>query len=315
MAEISPIKYSAELQPQLFPDNSFYKKAIMESGIADTTTKVERPVQNSLAAAKSGVPTSLPLQINVAKDDSDYYNTDLVWAQPIVIDTPGEFALNYNKRATKQAQMAATINTRCATIAAINWGPTNAGQILKTTGASRASNVLVPAGTAIGNRKAVAKNDLINVANLLMRMNLSGIQGTFYGLVSADFYSDLQKIAEFVDYDKTGQVSKLEKGILGRIMGIELMVRASDDQSTGLLYSSTYAKKAIDAAVVSNDCPAALFWHDKMVAVAEGVAATSINANAPGYLGGTIIESWVRFGASWARKDQKGVVALVEDNA
>jgi hypothetical protein len=315
MAEINPIKYSSELQVQLFPDNSFYKKAIQETGIADTTERVERPVQGSISAAKSGKPASLPLQVNVARDDSDYYTTDLVYAPPIAVDLPGEFALNYNKRAAKQVQQAGTINTRCATIAAIGWGPTAAAQILKTSGASRASNVVAATGSAIANRKAVTKADMIKVQNLLMRMNLSGMAGNFYGLVTADFYSDLLGIAEFVDYDKTGNTSKLELGIIGRIMGIELMIRSTDDQSTGLLYSSAYAKKAIDTDIVSTDCPTALFWHDKMVASAEGMVKTSINPNAPGYLGATIIETWTRFGASWARKDQKGVVALLEENA
>ncbi len=315
MAEINPIKYSSELQKQLFPDNSFYKKALQETGIADTTERVERPVQGSLSAAKSGVPKTLPLQVDIARDDSDYYSTDLVYAPPIVVDIPGEFALNYNKRAAKQVQQAGTINTRVATIAAINWGPTESAQVLKTTGSSRTSNVVASTGSAIANRKAVTKADMIKVHNLLMRMNLSGIQGNFYGLVSADFYSDLLGIAEFVDYDKTGNTSKLEAGIIGRIMGIELMVRSTDDYSTGLLYSSAYAKKAIDASVASSDCPAALFWHDKMVASAEGVARTSVNADKAEYLGGTLLSSWTRFGASWARSDQKGVVSLLEENA
>jgi hypothetical protein len=316
MAEISPIKYSSELQKQLFPDNSFYKKSISESGIADTTERVERPVQGDIGKGKSGVPNSLPLQVNVAKDDADYYSTDLVYAPPILVDTPGEFALNYNKRASKQIQQAGIINTRVATIAAINWGPTNAAQVLKTTGASRSSNVIVTAtGAAIANRKTVAKDDLLKLHNLLMRMNLSGIQGGLFGLVTADFYSDLLKIAEFVDYDKTGNTSKLEAGIIGRIMGIDIMVRATDDQSTGLLYSNAYAKKVIDAEVITTDCPANLFWHDKMVASAEGTLKTSINPDRSEYLGSTIISSWVRFGASWARKDQKGVVVLLEENA
>ncbi|WP_347839310.1 phage capsid protein [uncultured Draconibacterium sp.] len=315
MAEINPIKYSSELQKQLFPDNSFYKKALQETGIADTTERVERPVQGSLKKAKSGVPKTLPLQVDIARDDSDYYSTDLVYAPPIVVDLPGEFALNYNKRAAKQVQQAGTINTRVATIAAINWGPTVAAQVLKTSGSSRASNVVAATGSAINNRKAVTKADMIKVHNLLMRMNLSGIQGNFYGLVTPDFYSDLLGIAEFVDYDKTGNTSKLEAGIIGRLMGIELMVRSTDDASTGLLYSSAYAKKVIDADVVATDCPAALFWHDKMVASAEGISRTSVNADKAEYLGATVLSSWTRFGAATARADQKGVVALLEENA
>lgn len=315
MAEISPIKYSKELQVQLFPDNSFYKKSISETGIADTVETVERPYQGAIGKAKSGTPT-LPLQVRTARDEKDSYSTVLVYADPIAVDLPDEFALNYNKRASKQVQQAGEINTRIANIAAVNWGPTVATNILKTSGSSRASNVVITAsGSAIGNRKAVTKADMIKVHNLLMRMNLSGISGNLYGLITADSYSDLLALAEFVDYDKTGQTSKLEKGIIGRIMGIELMVRATEEQHIGLTYTNGYVKNAIDAAVLTNTCPANLFWHDKMTATAEGMVKTSINANAPGYMGATIIETWARFGASQARYDQKGVIALLEENA
>lgn len=315
MAEISPIKYSSELQVVLFPDNSFYKKSVQETGIADTVETVERPYQGTIGKAKTGQPASLPLQVNIAEDGKDSYNTTLVYAPPIAVDLPGEFALNYNKRQAKQQQQASIINVKCADIAAVNWGPTNAAQIMKTSGSSRASNVIASTGSAIANRKAVTKNDLIAVQNLLMRMNVSGMNGQYWGLVTPDFYSDLMKIAEFVDFEKTGQLTKLQEGIVGRILGMNIIVRSTEDSHTGLVYSNAYAKKTLDAAVASTDCPAALFWNDKLVASAEGVLKTSINPNAPGYLGATIIESWVRFGAAHARYDQKGVVALLEENA
>jgi hypothetical protein len=315
MAEISPIKYSKELQTQIFPDNSFYKHSIPETGIADTTETVERPYQGAIGKAKSGTPT-LPLQVRTARDEKDSYSTVLVYADPIAVDLPDEFALNYNKRASKQVQQAGEINTRVANIAAVNWGPTVATNILKTSGASRASNVVITAsGSAIANRKATTKADMIKVHNLLMRMNLSGIQGSLWGLVTADFYSDLLALAEFTDYDKTGKESKLAQGILGMIMGINIMTRATEEQHIGLVYSAAYAKNAIDAPVLTNDAPANLFWHDKMTATAEGALRTVITPNAPGYMGATIIETWTRFGATQARYDQKGVIALLEENA
>ena len=314
MAEISPIKYSKELQKQLFPDNEFYKKSIQETGIADTVETVERPYQGKINKAKSGEPASLPLQVQTAKDGKDSYSTTLVYADPIAVDLPGEFALNYNKRQTKQMQQASVINTRVANIAAVNWGPTESTNILKTSGSSRASNVVKTAGGTINNRKAVTKADMIKVQNLLQRMLVSGLPGKLWGLVTPDFYSDLLGIAEFVDYDKTGRESKLAQGIIGNIMNINIMIRSTDEAHTGLLYSNAYAKRALDADILATDCPAALFWHDKMTATAEGRLQTSVNTKAPGYLGATIIESWTRFGAAHARYDQKGVVALLEEN-
>lgn len=315
MAEISPIKYSKELQTQIFPDNSFYKHSIQETGIADTTETVERPYQGAIGKAKSGTPT-LPLQVRTARDEKDSYSTVLVYADPIAVDLPDEFALNYNKRASKQVQQAGEINTRVANIAAVNWAPTVATNILKSSGASRASNIIATAtGAVIANRKAITKADMIKVHNLLLRMNLSGIQGSLWGLVTADTYSDLLAIAEFTDYDKTGNNTKLAQGIIGMIMGMNIMVRATEEQHIGLHYTNGYAKNTIDIPVLTNTCPANLFWHDKMTATAEGMLKTSINPNAPGYMGATIIETWTRFGASQARYDQKGVIVLLEENA
>lgn len=310
MAEISPIKYSSELQKLVFPDNSFYKKSVTEAGVADTVTAVERPVQGSKRKAKAGEPSSLPLTINTSKDSKDTYPIDLIYAEPLAIDLPGEFALNYNKRQIKQQQQAAEIETKAADITAYKWGPTLTTNIITSTGDARATNVIGLTST----RKAVTKADILAVHNLLMRMNVSGMGGKWYGLLTPDAYSDLLKIAEFVDYEKTGVNSKLELGILGRLAGIELMVRSVDEAHTGLIYNSSKVKKDLDAAAIAtNDMPACLFWNDKMVAHAEGQVKTSINANAPGYLGATIIESWVRFGAA-TRLDQKGVVALLEGN-
>ncbi len=52
-----------------------------------------------------------------------------------------------------------------------------------------------------------------------MRMNVSGLGGSWYGMVTADQYTDLLAIPEFVDYYKTGNESKLKEGIVGRIFG------------------------------------------------------------------------------------------------
>ncbi len=316
MAEINPIKYSSELQKQLFPDNSFYKHAIKETGVADDVETVERPYQTEIEDAKTGNPNKLPLQANITEDGKDSYSTTLVYAPMLVVDTPSEFALNYNKRQTKQVQQASVINTKCAELTAVSWGPTKSDNIMKTTGSSRASNVIKTAGGTIGNRKAVTKADMVKLFNLLTRMNITGMAGKWYGLVTADFYSDLLQIAEFTDYDKTGQVSKLEQGILGRIMGIEIMTRSNKLSHTGLIYDNagTAVKNALGDAVLATDRPANLFWHDKMTAVAEGKVKTSVNTNAAGYLGGTTLEAWTRFGAAHARYDEAGVVALLEDN-
>ena len=79
MAEIRTTLYSSELQKLIFPDNSFYKKSIGETGVADKTEQVEKPVQTKISKAKEGKPSSLPLSWNVnGQHEKVQYDIDLL---------------------------------------------------------------------------------------------------------------------------------------------------------------------------------------------------------------------------------------------
>ena len=114
MAEIRTTLYSSELQKLIFPDNSFYKKSIGETGVADKTEQVEKPVQSKIGKAKEGKPESLPLSVETSTDSTKKYNTTLIYCTPLLIDSQSELLVNYNKRQTKQEQQAAEINTKVA---------------------------------------------------------------------------------------------------------------------------------------------------------------------------------------------------------
>jgi len=311
MAEIRTTMYSKELQKQIFPDNDFYKKSVAETGVADTTETVEKPVQTPIGKAKEGKPKSLPLEIEVSTDTKKTYNTTLIYCQPLLIDSQSELLTNYSKRQTKQEQQAGEMNNKIAAYAAYHWSPTKSTNILKTTGDARKSNIL----GLTSDRKALTKDDLLTLHNLMMRMNVSGIGGKWYGMVTPDQYSDLLKVPEFVDYYKTGNSTKLLTGAVGIILGVEIFVRTTDEGHSGILYKANGTPLQGDSEIKDELLTGGLFWNDKMVCRAEGMVRTVVNENAPGYLGGTIIESFTRFGADIIRDDQKGVIALLEDKA
>lgn len=311
MAEIRTTLYSKELQKQIFPDNSFYKKSVAETGVADTTETVEKPVQNKIGKAKEGKPNQLPLSIETSTDTKKTYNTTLIYCQPLLIDSQSELMVNYSKRQTKQEQQAGELNNKIAAYAAYHWSPTAKDNILKTTGEARQSNVQ----GITSNRKSLLKDDLLRLHNLMMRMNVSGVGGKWYGMVTPDQYSDLLKVPEFVDFYKTGFTNKLEKGIVGIILGIEIFVRTTEEGHAGILYKADGTPLQSDAEVKDTLLTGGLFWNDKMVCRAEGALRTVVNENAPGYMGGTIIECFTRFGADIVRDDQKGVITLLEDKA
>lgn len=311
MAEIRPILYSKELQKQIFPDSSFYKKSKVETGVADNTEHVEKPVQSVIRKAKEGAPKKLPLEVQVSTDTKKLYPTTIIYCDPLVVDSQSELLTNYNKRQSKQEQQAAEINLKCANYAAYHWSPTKAANILKTAGAERVSNI---AGFT-SKRKAFSKDLFLQLQNLMIRMNVSGLGGTWYGMVTADSYTDLLSITEFVDYSKTGYTTKLEQGILGKILGVEIFSRATDEGHSGVLYKADGTPMKAESEVTDSLLSANLFWNDKMVCRAEGTLRSVINVDAPGYLGATILESFTRFGADIIRDDQKGVIAVLEDKA
>ena len=311
MAELRKTLYSSELQKLLFPDNSFYKKSIGEAGVADDVVKVEKPVQSAISEAEEGGLPTLPLEVETSIDSTKYYETTLIYCKPLLVDSQSQLLTNYNKRQTKQEQQANELNTKAAGYILHKWLPTEQANILKTTGAGRASNI----SDFTSERKAVTKDDFLRVLNLTMRMNVGSLGGNWYGLVTPDMYTDLLAIPDFVDYYKTGNESKLKEGIIGRICGIDILSRTVSAGHNGILYNAAGAPQPGKTKATDELLSGALFWNDRMVCRAEGRVNVAVNENAPGYLGGTILETWCRIGADIIRSDQKGVIALLEDKA
>jgi len=305
MTQISKVAYSNELQQQLFPDNSFYKNSIQETGIAADAATFEIPNLSDVDEANSGAPVVLPLQVKVNTDDKLTGNMVQLYCNPIVITNEEEFVLNYNKRQNKQIQQAASLNTKAADIAAYNWLPTIAANKLETSGSARATNVV----GLTGNRLAVTKADLLKVYAKFMRMNAIGVPGELFGLVTPDAYTDLLAIDDFVDYQKTGNANMLAKGVIGNICGINIMYRSKNGHIGAWFTAANAVIKTVNTA--ATDRPVNLFWHSGMVCSAEAHPMTYVNENDATYLG-TVLNSSVRFGAEKCRTDQAGVIALAE---
>jgi len=308
MAEISPIKFGKMLNKNLFPDNAFYKNSKTDEANYKT---IQIPEAGTTGTAKVGDYPSLPLTISKRTDSVKSYTTDEIYIEPKLIEREDEILLSYSKQADIISDMAQIINTTAADIAASAWAPTSTvlGNVFPTTGTATRTPSLVG---ATGTRKQIVMADLLNVRNYFNKTNL--VEGDqVYGLLTPDQINDLFEISQLVDYDKTGELTKLRNGEIGTILGMKLMMRWNDTLgSNGVFYSTTGVKKALGAAVVATDAAAAIFWKNSMVRHAEGFASMQINRNAPGYKGGTIIEAQVRFGATISRTDEKGVAAIYE---
>lgn len=310
MAQISPKKFSNELQKQLFPDNAFYKKSRVETGIGADVETVDIPIAGDVGNALSGNPV-LPVAITTRTDNTKSYTVSPLYTKPYLVTREESIVLNYDKIQDVAMSLAMSVNTRAANIAATEWGSTL--NIVRTTGtATRTSAVTGTTGT----RKRIVKADMLNVRKTFNKMNLPELgKESIWGILTPEMVDDLFLISEFVEADKTGELSKLINGELAYILGMNLLMRNNGVNSTGVMYSvDASTKRTVDEALAVTDNAAAIFWHKAMVRRAEGHAKTIINRDAPGYLGGTIIENVVRFGAAFDRTDQKGIVALVETN-
>ncbi|WP_346856580.1 hypothetical protein [uncultured Draconibacterium sp.] len=306
MAEINRTVYSRELAKYLSPDNAFYKKARRVSEATDAKY-FEIPQLGQPSSVHRGEPDVLPAKAKIATDSKLSGTMYQFWADPIVISSESEIVTNYSKRQNHQMQQAAQIETSVADWAAYQWCPTASGLVIPTTGSARASNVTDLTGT----RKAGTKVDIVNVSAALRRANIFNLPGQKYGLLTDDLYSDLLKLDDFVDYQKLGVAGKIEMGIIGRIYDIEIMSRSNGYGHTGVIMTAAGGKlEAVGTA--ATDRPVSLFWHEAYVAYGDASPVANVTANAPGYIGGTLLEAWKRFGASPIREDGKGTVALVE---
>jgi hypothetical protein len=318
MAQLAPRKFSTELQKQLFPDNSFYNKSRTEGGIGPDVENVDIPVAGNIGAAKSGDPESLPLQVQAREDSFKTYPVEQLYTDPYVVRREESIVLNYNKLQDLAQSLSMSINTRAGNIAATNWGALPAvGNVRQTTGTTARTSTVT--GTS-GTRLPISLNDMLAVRTAFNKMNLPSLgRDSLFGLLTPEMVEDLLKIKEFVDFDKTGEISKLRNGEIAYIMGFNLMMRNNDAGHAGVMYSEnatlgSIVKRGVDEAIQATDNAAAIFWHKAFVRNAQGNAATFIDRGKPEWLGGTLLSSVVRYGATYDRPDQKGVFTLIEDN-
>ena len=303
MAQISPKVFSKELQSILYPDNVFYTKGTKDTAAANATS-VDIPQAGTIAVAADGSPV-LPLTILERTDAVKNYVMEQLYVSPYMVTREEDIALSYDKTKSIVDAQGLAIQTLAASKCANAWGPATA--TISTTGAARTSTLISSTGT----RRCIAKADILAVKKAFQKMNGFGMG--IIGVITPDQHDDMLNIADFVDYEKTGNETKLKEGIIGRLMGIDFMVRWDDViGSIGLHYSKNGNTKKDNGTVAADDRAAALFFNPKAVRYVFSYPETIINRKPAGYLGATIIESVVRFGATANRTDGKGVVSLVE---
>lgn len=291
--------WAKDIADNIFPDNSYFMNSVDDSPFLEGN-KVHLPEAGSVPGVTKN-RTSLPATAAKRTDTEASYDVDSYTTDPIILQNTEEVEVSYAKRQSLLSGNIDTLKTRIADELAIKWAPTLATNFVRTSGSARAGYLT----GQTGNRKAVAKDDFIEVNRIFNRMDIS--QDGRYALIDANMYADLLKIAEFVSYEKIGN-AVLTKGAIGMLLGIQIYVRSS-----AIRYDNTGTPviKAYGASVAAADNLACLFWHRNFVRRAQGTVDVFEKNKDPQFYG-DVLSAEVRCGGKKARATEVGAISLIE---
>jgi len=294
--------FSGDLQKRLFPKNDFVSESILDEGIAFNAESIDIP-QETIDVGGGKNPTTYPLTVQKSDNAKKTYKADLYYTNPFHIPNHEAAILSYDKRSSVLEQKSNKLRTDFADDCAVNWSPSLATNIIRTTGELLPSNLV----GASGDRRAMTIKDFIEADRLLTNMDVP--EGDRNCLLSGNMYAELLEagLKGFIGADKLSS-DLISKGVVGMILNFKIYKR-----SRTAVYSNaaTPAKLAVGATVTASTNESALFWHKSMVRRGEGNVQVFSELNKPLYLG-SIANAAFRGGATIGRTDEKGVVALVQ---
>lgn len=302
-AELLTRYFHTEIQPKLFPGNSFLQRAVNDDAFVNFNS-VELPHSGTIPDV-SVDRSVLPATIAKRTDAPTQYMLEELTTDPTLLQDSESYVVNYDKRSSILDQHAKQINTKAATRALYKWAAgVDATRKMASTGAARVATG--PAQT--GNRKKFTKDDLIKVRQKFFADDVVNENADVMGIaiLTPAQYGDLLEITDLTEAQKYGRAT-FPSGVIDRVLGFDIYVR-----STVIVTDSADALKAEGAAGAATDQDAALFFHPSMVRRAKGAVKVYVNPDKAEYYG-TIMSNMVRFGASPARNDNRGIVMLFED--
>lgn len=304
-AELLTRYFHTEIQPKLFPGNSFLQRALNDDAFVNNNS-VELPHSGTIPSVQVD-RSSLPATIAKRTDAASQYVLEELTTDPTLLQDSEGLVVAYNKRSSILDQHALQINTKAADRALYKWAAgADSGHIMVSTGTARAATG--PSQT--GNRKAFSKADIILVRQKFFADDVINENAELMGIaiLTPAQYGDLLGISDLTEAQKYGRAT-FPSGVIDRVLGFDIYVR-----SRVTVLNSSNALKSEGAAAAADDQDAALFYHPNFVRRAKGANKVYIDVDKPEYYG-TVMSVMQRFGASPARNDNKGICLLYEDNA
>lgn len=301
--------FSQQVEGRTRPNNEFIQDSLDESAFVDGA-KVVSPVEGE---DPNGVtdPAVFPLKMEQLDDDSHEWPISLHATLPQRISDDQMLMVNYAARQHIINRHMAVIDAMGARKMLYDWAPTaTIGKIIDASGATVKSTLTNWGAT--GNRKVAGKDDIIDAITFLSE---DDADADIRMLIPAGFYGNLLKIADFIDYTKTGRADLLAKGFIGEIAGAKVRRR-----STGVIYNAAgqpikvkerktnSSTKAFEVA--DDDNQGILIWNPNCVTRAIGKITPYIDPKSGALLGSTVNFSQRAGGKK--RKDGMGIVTIRE---
>ena len=293
--------WAKDIAGSLFADNQFMAYGLNDNAYVQGG-KIVVLTEAGAAGAIEEDPTSFPVTAESREDFEFEYTLNWFTAKPRKITNAESAEVSYDKRQSILLEDKAALIDRVAKRINYNWCPSEAAQIVRTTGDARAAHV---AG-ATGNRKKVTLADFLAAKRILDAQDVP--QEERYGLCCAEMYNDLLEIPEIKSSLFAGTTLAQTTGLVGNVYGFKLFMRSS---TTSYTNASTPVKRLPTAAALTTANASLLLWGRTMVRRALGEVNFNYNPNDPTYYGPTMSYD-VRAGGKTKYNTQKGVVAIVE---
>lgn len=285
----------------LFADNSFMSKAVNDDMYVNMGKTVHIP--NAGAPSKVEVNrTDVPADAVKRTDTDITYNLDELTTDPIYIPHAETVELSYSKRQSVISQDRAKLIDTAGLQMLYNWAPAST-EFVRTTG----SAVTAHTASATGNRKAMTRQDVLNLMN---KFNAQDIPQTGrYLLLDAVMYGQLLNDLTETDKNMFLASADAQKGIMGQLYSFNIMMRS---QVLRYVTGGTLSKWSESGQATDN--AAGLAWYEGSVSRALGEVKMFERTGDPQFYG-DIYSFLVRVGGKCRRNDKKGLYAIVQDTA
>ncbi|MGL5682641.1 MAG: hypothetical protein ACRDDZ_06225 [Marinifilaceae bacterium] len=283
----------------LFADNSFMSKAVNDDMYVNEGKKVHIPNAGTPSGVKKN-RAELPTTFAKRADSDIEYSLDEYTTDPVYIPHAETVELSYDKRSSILSQDRNQLIESVGTEIAYVWAPSNAEQIVKTSG------IAVDAHTskATGKRHSMCKKDVLTIATKFNEQNIP--QTDRYLLLDAQMYAQLLNDLTTQENQAFLACADASKGVLGQLYSLNVMMR-----SKVVLFDSNDAKKAWSETGVATDCAGAIAWHKNSVSRALGEVKMFERLDDP-LAYGDVYSFLVRAAGSPRRKDKKGILSIVQ---